>query len=411
MDSPGKNRQPSSGDLAAVTAPTLTEALRLAHLRFGREVRVVCSRTIAAPLAAGRQPRRLVEVVVVPAGSAGQDRAGWRGVADRSTGRAVDNAEKDSARPSIVPPSATRSDVQREIAQEVARIESAADALQKEYRRLAAGGRPVVENRVGQALLAAGTSPQTVQRLMDRFVAETGGEPCDHHGLYNYLVDTLPASGGDWDLLDGVHVFLGPDGCGKTEIVLDAAGRLQDQRRRTLVLSLSPRHAGEIRRLQQAAAQHGYDAAILTDGKQLATGAAHFGDYDAVLIDTPSVTALAMSKRGELHDQIVQNADFARHFVVPLDIDLQDATSLWTAARGWNCDWLTLTRLDLTARPGKLLDLCVAAQLPVSLLGEGPWPDGSVRPVTSRELCALILAVGDPDALSGGQDTAAGVAG
>ena len=374
-------------------------------------MRVVCSRTIAAPLAAGRKPRRQVEVVVVPAGSANHDRAERRGVAGRSTGRAVETAENSSARPSIAPHSALRSDVHREIAQEVARIEMAADALQKEYRRLAAGGRPVVENRVGQALLAAGTSPQTVQRLMDRFVAETGGERCDRHGLYNYLVDTLPASGGDWDLLAGVHVFLGPDGCGKTEIVLDAAGRLQDQRRRTLVLSLSPRHAGEIRRLQQAAAQHGYDAAILADGKQLATGAAHFGDYDAVLIDTPSVTALAMGKRGELHDQIVQNAGFARHFVVPLDIDLQDAIPLWTAARDWNCDWLTLTRLDLTARPGKLLDLCVAAQLPVSLLGEGPWPDGSVRPVTSRELCALILAVGDPDALSGGQDSAAGVAG
>ena len=163
--------------------------------------------------------------------------------------------------------------------------------------------------------------------------------------------------------------------------------------------------------MQQAAAQHGFDAAILTDGEQLATGAAHFGDYDAVLLDTPSVNALAMGKRGELHDQIVQSAVFARHFVVPLDVDLQDATPLWTAARDWNCDWLTLTRLDLTAHPGKVLDLCAAAQLPVSLLGEGPWPAGNVRPITSRELCALILAVGDPDAMSDGQNTAAGTAG
>ncbi len=411
MDLPSSNRQRSSGPLAAVTAPTLTEALRLAHLRFGREARVVCSRTVAAPMAAGRQPRHLVEVVVVPACDAGQGRAVQRRDAERPTGHAAATPARESAgRPSLLRPE-TRSDLQREIADEVARIERAADALQQEQCRIAAARRPLIENRVGRALSAAGTSPQTIERLMARFAAETGGDPVDGRGLYNYLVDTLPAASGDWDLLDGVHVFLGPAGCGKTEIVLDAAGRLQDHQRRTLVLSLSPQHAGEIRRLQQAAAQHGFDAAILTDGKQLATGAAHFGDYDAVLLDTPSVNALAMSKRGELHGQIVQSAVFARHFVVPLDIDLQDATPLWTAARDWNCDWLTLTRLDLTARPGKLLDLCAAVQLPVSLLGEGPWPAGNVRPVTSRELCALILAVGDPDALSDVQDTAAGTAG
>lgn len=394
------------GEATAVRAASLSEALCLTRLRYGQDVRVLCSREITGALVPGARPRRLVEVVVVPPDGARRRTADrppagpdFAAVADRSEERGQDSGTA----------AASEADTDRcGLAETVERIEEAVERLARQRRGSPAETARPVANRFGQLLLEAGTTGSLVTRLVERFVAETSGAADDESGLRDYLQRSLATGSGEWSQYDGAHAFVGPAGGGKSEIAYAVAAQRQAAGSRTLLVSVAPHHPGEIRRLQRAAAQHGYDGAVVTDAKRLAAATARRGDYDTVLVDLPPFAAASLTEGGDLHDAIVQNASLQRHFVIPIDIDLQDAAPLWHAARDWQCDWWIPTRLDRTVRPGKLLDFCAAAQLPVSFLGEGPWPGGRVRPATSQELCAVILAAGDPDDFCGGGVNVAG---
>jgi flagellar biosynthesis GTPase FlhF len=276
----------------------------------------------------------------------------------------------------------------------VERIESLVRQLTTDHHRLA-GARPLVPaSPVAEALVAAGADAEVVIRLLDRFTAETGQDPGDRTAVLTYLTQCLPASGGRWEDFGGCHVFLGPGGAGKTEIVLEAASRLQQLGRQVLVLALLPRHGGEVRRLQLEAARLGYDAAILQKPEQLAASEEHLSRYEAVLVDTPAWDVAPFAAASGMREHIVRNSSYHRHLVCPLDRDLRDGRRLVAGSREWNCDWTALTRLDQVGRPGKLLDLLEQLPLPVSLLNRGPAA-GGLTVADAGQLLDLVLMGAD----------------
>jgi len=166
-----------------------------------------------------------------------------------------------------------------------------------------------------------------------------------------------------------------------------------------LLLSFAPRHGGEIRRLQEEAAARGYDAAILRDATQLAGGLGYFEQYDAVLIDTPALESAALSDE-RTRRLLADHDEVHRHLLLPADADLAERERIWSAARAWNCDWLALTRLDLTARAGKLIDILLASPFPLSLVGGGAWPGPGAEIATPAGLLARVLEEIPADATS-----------
>ena len=238
-------------------------------------------------------------------------------------------------------------------------------------------------------MLTVGATLPAVRHLQRLFRAEAGGD--DTPGAArNHLAGLLRTSGGGWRDLAGCHLFLGGPGAGKTDLVLSVAARLKEMRRRILVLSYAPRHGGEIRRLQEEASARGYDAAILRDAAQLSGGLEYFEQYDVVLIDTPSLDGRALAD-DELHRLFADHEEVHRHLLLPVDADLAERERAWAVARTWNCDWLALTRLDLTARAGKLIDILLAAPLPLSLLSGGAWPGPGAEIATPARLLERIL--------------------
>jgi len=219
-----------------------------------------------------------------------------------------------------------------------------------------------------RALLAAGASPAAVRHLRRLREAEGARDPRAH------LRAQLRAAGGRWQDLAGVHVFLGGAGAGKSDLVLGAAAALKAAGRKTLVLLLTPRHKGDVRRLQEEAAGRGYDAAVLREAGQFARSLPLLPRYDAVLVDTPCWHGSALRDEA-LRRFVADHEDLHRHLVLPLDLDLGDRERLWETGRAWNCDWLALTRGDLSARPGRLLDVLLTSPFPASLRATGPWPD------------------------------------
>jgi flagellar biosynthesis GTPase FlhF len=233
-----------------------------------------------------------------------------------------------------------------------------------------------------------------VARHLGRCQAETGAREEDRTALLDYLTRNLPTNRGDWQELGGTHVFLGSAGSGRSELVLGAAARLARDERQVLVLALLPRHGGEVRRLQGEAAEHGYDAAIIQKPRQLARAVEHLARYEVVLVDAPSFESPALSQDEAICREIVGNAAFHRHLVVPLDRDPRDLDPVVRRVRAWNCDWMALSRVDQTTLRGKILDMIDRIHLPLSLIGDPEWPDGRPELADPGRVLDLMLGGG-----------------
>jgi hypothetical protein len=153
-------------------------------------------------------------------------------------------------------------------------------------------------------------------------------------------------------------------------MVFAAAAKLQELGRKTLVLSVMPDHNGHVRRLQTAASEMGFDAAVIQTRQQLARTENHLTKYEAVLVDLPSFGNPEMAVGGSIHRWLAGNTGFHRHLILPLDSDPQDATDLQPTARDWQVDWIAMSRCDLSSRTGKFLDFAEVFPVPFSLVGE-----------------------------------------
>jgi len=238
---------------------------------------------------------------------------------------------------------------------------------------------------LARLLLARGASPGAVQRLSSLLAAERPEGAGDPDLARAHLAGLLRTAGGDWRHVDGVHIWVGPQGAGRTTLVLGAAAAMSRHDRRVLVVQLAPRDDAEVHRLRSAAAAAGYDAAVLRDVSQLRKALARAVGYDVVLVDGPATN---------LTEPIAGLADLEslhRHLVVPVDGDPYGREQAWETARHWQCDWLSLTRIDIAPRPGQLLDLLLAAPLPVAMVHDPGRIAGGVALATPELLLARML--------------------
>lgn len=367
MDSLNPQHRPSARPAAVVEAPTLKDALRQVRQRYGEDARVIRSRTLTRRQPDGLGAQKVVEVLVEPTASVRDERQQALRTERRlhPWGRLAG-----------------------EIASEVERIEALVRQIARDQDRREVQA-PV--NRLAAALIESGAESEVVNRLTARCRAENGAAPDDRAALLEYLNGTLPTGRGDWQEVGGTHVFLGASGCGRTTLLLSVAARMAAEERQVLVLCLMPRHGGEVRRLQAAAAEHGFDAAVIQNPRQLAKAREHLAGYDVVLIDAPP---LGEGSRPDLEQcqEVITDPAFHRHLVFPLDRDLQDADDVLEQARGLHCDWLALTRLDQTSRRAKVLNLIDRLPLPISLLGDPQRPGGEPQLATPGLLLDLMLA-------------------
>ncbi len=347
----------------------MKDALRKARAKYGTEVCVVESRTVLQRMQGSLGQQRAVEVLIDLHGAPSLVRS------------------RSAARPQ---PSPVANELTTVITTEVARIEKLVHSLAaRRSRDVVPEG--LCDYPLAALLLAAGTSQAAIRQQADTFSASPAYGEKNLAGAMAHLQATLRTGEGDWPSLAGCHLFLGDSGVGKTDLVLAIAARLRQLDKNPLVLSVLPAHGGEIRRLQLEAAQHNYDAALIKHAAQLERSLRHLAAYDAVLIDTPGLLTAPLAEAGELQGYLSQNESIHRHFVVPLDLDFQDAADIWELGRLWNCDWLALSHLDRSRRRGKILDLLGRLPLPVSFSTSGPWPESEPQIARAEQLVGLIV--------------------
>lgn len=381
MDSRRSNKPSASFDPAVVTAPTLKEAYKRVRSKYGANAVILGSRSVTRRQALGLGREKLVEVLV--------QKSETRGTA--TLGRPT-------------PPQATTQPISRdaaptdtltsEIAKEVDRIEALVRGL-TENPDFGNEHNPLLQNNpLAETLIASGTTPQTVTRLLTRFSSETGQAATDRPAALSWLIENLKASNCQWDGFFGCHAILGYAGAGRSSLVMAAAARLQKMGRRTLVLTVTPSHRGEIRRLQVEASEHGYDAAVIQKPEQLPRSESHLSKYDAVLLDMPSLEHESMAEGGALHTWLATNPGFHRHLLTPLHMDVREYPNLGKVARSWNCDWVALSHLDRCTFPGKIFNLLEDVPLPISLTTTDALPETQLSIAQSGALLDHVLAAG-----------------
>ena len=374
-------QQPADQDRNRVIGRNLSEALRNVRRIHGDEARIVDSRHVYRRDETGLGRTRYVEVRVVSEDDVFLDGSG-------PAPRPKDEAGRLAAA----------------LTGEVARIEEMIREISgNQAEAKGEGDTRTADYPLGSALRVTGVSDETIARLAGLFAAEKGSAAAGS-AAPGHLATHLQGCPGGWDDISGCHLFLGAPGVGKTDLLLAAAAELHEKERKVLVLSLAPRHDGEVRRLQREASAHGYDAAIMKEACQLERSLEYFDRYDAVLIDTPPLGSGAMADP-ELRLFVSGQELIHRHLVLPLDGDLQDMADSLAAAKDWNCDWTAVTRLDRSRHPGKLADLAFSLTTPFSLLSAGSWPGNPPRIASSDELVKLVLGVGR-SAVDGAVDVA-----
>jgi len=356
-----------------ITAPSLQTAHRRIREQFGDDAVILSTRTVTRRHELGLGQERGVEVTVQPPG-----------------GRTARGTAPDIWTPSTPAAPAAGGELPPELMREIERLENLVEQVSADYERALGDQAWMQRDPVAGPLLAAGASPAVVRRTLARFAASRGARTNDLDAMRTWLATQLRASNCGWDGFYGCHAFLGDSGCGRSDLVLAAAARLQALGRRTLVLAVLPADPAYIHRLQEAAGADGFDAAIINEAHKLAEAEAHLGSYDAVLVELPRLDHPAMAPGGPLHAWLAPNAGFHRHLVVPADRDLADLPDAARLTRDWNCDWVAITRLDMTRRPGKLLDLLDSVPLAVSLLGSNPRHGGDLAVGASAAVAALI---------------------
>jgi hypothetical protein len=243
-------------------------------------------------------------------------------------------------------------------------------------------------------LVAGGASTGAVTRLLTRFASETGLALDDRPGALAWMTGQLATGERAPTEWTGHHVFLGEHGNDRLEPVLDLASCLTDHGRRVLTVAVLPDHDRDEQRLVKRASASGHDAAVIRDISQLSDLEDHLKDFDHVLLDLPGLSDCQMETGGPIHHWVADRVQFNRHLTIPLDRDFKDLQDLRQAARDWNCDWLALTRGDVTRRKAKILDLIEAVPLPISFIIGNSGDRSRVAGATSESVLDTILATG-----------------
>ena len=357
---------PVDGRTTVVTGSTLSEAFRNVRQEFGPDAVISGSRSRSRRKSSGWGTEQVIEVMV-----------------ETGIGR-PDKTEQVAG------------DLTGEIRYEVERLERMVEDICQTAVPETGEVQEARTNPLAGYLVENGASKGAVDRMLTRFVSETGNPPTDRPGAIAWLTGYLGTGQADLGEWEGNHVFLAEHPEDRLGMVLQLAGRLTEIGRRVLVVSVLPDPERDEPRLKNIAATAGHDAAVVREVGQIQDLESCLADYDLVLVDLPALTDHQLAEGGPIHGWLASNEKFHRHLLIPMDRDFQDLEDLRDAVRSWNCDWLSLTRLEGTRRAAKLLDLIDRIPLPISFMSDNAMGEGILAAATAELLLDRILTTGTP---------------
>jgi len=187
-----------------------------------------------------------------------------------------------------------------------------------------------------------------------------------------------------------VVLLAGPSGAGKTLLAAKLATHYSMRGVRVGLMTTDTARMGGSDTLQAYAGVLGCPFALLRSQDDVPEALASMSTAQLMLIDTEGWNAQRLSasrKQFELWDQLPCTH---RILVMPANMDEQDGMALLTEADEIQMTELAFTKLDETARPGKIINWAMVSKLGLSYGGFGSDIPGQMGWLTPQSLTALL---------------------
>ncbi|MBN2071853.1 MAG: hypothetical protein JW814_10390 [Candidatus Krumholzibacteriota bacterium] len=240
-------------------------------------------------------------------------------------------------------------------------------------------------------LSGGGVSPRTVEMIADSF-SRTGKKGRDPEGsafehLERHLRVAEERSCAD---MSGIHYFFGTGGSGKTSIIIKLAAKLVDLGKDVSIITLFPRHGGEVKRLEVVGKTLAIGTYPVHDLQGLRETLDSMDEETVVLVDTPCVATVS-ELRTERFASFISEFDFVnRHYVFDISKRASFLRQEVEVFDRLGCDFCVLTKLDLSLEKAAFIDLIATALRPFSFINESPDFDRGFDIATRKRLLDLV---------------------
>jgi len=181
--------------------------------------------------------------------------------------------------------------------------------------------------------------------------------------------------------------LLGPTGVGKTTTIAKLAARIAlRERRRVELVTLDTFRIAAVEQLRTYAEIIGAGCHVARTTLELDAVVSRFTGEAVVLVDTAGRNPNDLADQIELADYLKSREDMLKCLVLQATTHPSDA---WVAARKFALyapDWLVMTKLDETTRPGAAIGVAADAGLPLVYLTSGQRVPEDIEPATAATL-------------------------
>jgi flagellar biosynthesis protein FlhF len=211
------------------------------------------------------------------------------------------------------------------------------------------------------------------------------------HALQRTIAAQFPRAEDEDPLGERSTIFLGSAGAGKTTVLAKvAAEEVARGRRPVLVTTDGESLAGEETLYAVATALGLRLETAFLDG-QLESLIERLGPGETILVDTPGRTPYEREGLSAL-EAVVHSVPGAEVvLVIPATTDAEEARILLEAYETLGVERIVLTKMDVLARPGRLVDLARTITRPVAWVTYGRGVRGASSPPSDPRIIARIL--------------------
>lgn len=191
---------------------------------------------------------------------------------------------------------------------------------------------------------------------------------------------------------DGIIIFVGPTGVGKTTTIAKLAGRysLVDDKKVGLI-TIDTYRIGAVEQLKTYANIMNIPFKVVNNIADMSKAIEELNDCEVILIDTTGRNSKNIIQISELRAFIEEAKTDNIHLVISCTTKNKDINRIIEGYKKLNFSSVIITKLDETTTYGSILNILSCAKKPLSFVTTGQRVPDDIIKIDKEKLCSLIL--------------------